>query len=57
MTQTECIELVKNALMENKLSVEEIADKYCECSTPELRARLIFKLKELKKEWLNTLNK
>jgi len=57
MTQTEYIELVKNALIEGKLSVEEIVDKYTECSTPELRARLIFGLKKLKKEWLNVLNK
>lgn len=53
MTQNECVELVGNALIEGKLSVEEIVDKYIECSTPKLRDKLISRIKEIKKELLN----
>lgn len=49
MTAEECMELMRNDLIEDHLSVAEIADKYCNCASPELRDSLISKLEELRR--------
>lgn len=49
MTVEECMELMRNDLIEGHLSVTEIADKYCNCASPELRDSLISQLEELKR--------
>lgn len=49
MTVEECTKLMINALIEGHLSVAEIADKYCNCASPELRDSLISKLEELRR--------
>lgn len=49
MTAEECMELMRNDLIEGHLSVTEIADKYCNCASPELRDSLISQLEELKR--------
>ena len=49
MTREECMELMINDLMESHLSTAEIADKYCDCASPELRDSLITKLEELRR--------
>ena len=49
MTAEECIELMRNDLIEDHLSVVEIVDKYCNCASPELRDSLISKLEELRR--------
>lgn len=48
MTSYECIESMIKDLMENKLSIDQVADKYCKCSTPKLRNRLVIGLKMFK---------
>lgn len=47
MTSKERMQLMINDLIEGYLS---IADKYCDCTSPELRDSLIADLKKLK--WL-----
>lgn len=49
MTVEECMELMRNDLIEGHLSAAEIADKYCNCASPELRDSLISKLEELRR--------
>lgn len=49
MTAEECMELMRNDLIEGHLSVTEIADKYCNCASLELRDSLISKLEELRR--------
>ena len=49
MTAEECIQFMIHGLVEGHLSVAEIADKYCDCASPELRDLLISKLEELKR--------
>ena len=48
MTAEECMELMIDDLMKSHLSTAEIADKYCNCASPELRDSLIAQLEELK---------
>ena len=49
MTAEECMKLMINDLMESHLSTAEIADKYCDCASSELRDSLISQLEELKR--------
>ena len=49
MTREECMELMIDDLMESHLSTVEIADKYCDCASPELRDSLIIQLEELRR--------
>ena len=49
MTAEECMKLMINDLMESNLSTVEIADKYCDCASPELRDSLITQLEELRR--------
>ena len=49
MTTEECMKLMINDLMESHLSTVEIADKYCDCASPELRDSLITQLEELRR--------
>lgn len=49
MTEEECMELMRNDLIEGHLSAAEIADKYCDCASSELRDSLISQLEELKR--------
>ena len=49
MTTEECMELMRNDLIEGHLSVAEIADKYCNCTSLELRDSLISELEELRR--------
>lgn len=49
MTEEECMELMRNDLIEGHLSTAEIADKYCDCASSELRDSLISQLEELKR--------
>ena len=49
MTAEECMKLMINDLMESHLSTVEIADKYCDCASPELRDSLITQLEELRR--------
>ena len=49
MTTEECMKLVINDLMKSHLSTIEIADKYCDCASPELRDSLITQLEELRR--------
>lgn len=48
MTAEEHLELMRNDLIEGQLSTAEIADKYCECATSELRDSLISQLETLR---------
>lgn len=48
MTAEECIQFMIHDLVEGHLSVAEIADKYCEWASPELRNSLIADLEYLK---------
>ena len=49
MTAEECMKLMINDLMESHISTVEIADKYCDCASPELRDSLITQLEELRR--------
>ena len=49
MTAEECMKLMINDLMKSHLSTVEIADKYCDCASPELRDSLIAQLEELRR--------
>ena len=49
MTAEECMKLMVHDLIEGHLSTAEIADKYCDCASSELRDSLISKLEELKR--------
>lgn len=49
MTAEELMELMRNDLVEGHLSVAEIADKYCDCASLELRDSLITQLEELRR--------
>ena len=49
MTTEECMELMIDDLMKSHLSAAEIADKYCDCASPELRDSLISQLEELRR--------
>lgn len=49
MTAEECMELMVHDLIEGHLSAVEIADKYCDCASSELRDSLISQLEELKR--------
>ena len=48
MTAEERMELMVHDLVEDHLSTAEIADKYCDCASSELRDSLISQLEELK---------
>ena len=49
MTTEECMKLMINDLIEGHLSTDDIADKYCDCASPELRDSLIIQLEELRR--------
>ena len=49
MTAEECMKLMRNDLIESHLSTAEIADKYCNCASSELRDSLITQLEELRR--------
>ena len=49
MTTEECMKLMINDLKEGHLSTAEIADKYCDCASSELRDLLISQLEELRR--------
>ena len=49
MTAEECMKLMRNDLIQGHLSTVEIADKYCDCASPELRDSLITQLEELRR--------
>ena len=49
MTAEECMQLMVHDLIEGHLSTAEIADKYCNCSSSELRDSLISQLEELRR--------
>ena len=49
MTAEECMQLMVHDLIKGHLSIAEIADKYCDCASPELRDSLISQLEELKR--------
>lgn len=49
MTAEERMELMRNDLIEGRLSAAEVADKYCDCASPELRDSLISQLEELRR--------
>ena len=49
MTTEECMKLMINDLMKSHLSTAKIADKYCDCASPELRDSLITQLEELRR--------
>ena len=49
MTTEECMKLMINDLIESHLSTVEIADKYCDCASSELRDSLITQLEELRR--------
>ena len=49
MTVEECMQLMVHDLIEGHLSTAEIADKYCDCASSELRDSLISQLEELKR--------
>ena len=49
MTAEECLELMRNDLIKGHLSIAEIADKYCDCASSELRDSLITQLEELRR--------
>ena len=49
MTTEEYMKLMINDLIESHLSTVEIADKYCDCASPELRDSLITQLEELRR--------
>ena len=47
MKTEEYMKLMINDLMKSHLSTVEIADKYCDCASPELRDSLIINQKNL----------
>ena len=49
MTAEECMQLMVHDLIEGHLSTAKIADKYCDCASPELRDSLISQLEELRR--------
>ena len=49
MTAEECMQLMAHDLIEGHLSTAEIADKYCDCASSELRDLLISQLEELRR--------
>lgn len=49
MTAEECMELMRNDLIEGHLSTVEIVDKYCNCASSELRDSLITQLEDLRR--------
>ena len=49
MTAEECMQLMVYDLIEGHLSTAEIADKYCDCASSELRDSLISQLEELRR--------
>ena len=49
MIAEECMQLMVHDLIEGHLSTAEIADKYCDCASSELRDSLISQLEELKR--------
>ena len=49
MTAEERMELMRNDLIGGHLSAAEIADKYCDCASLELRDSLISQLEELRR--------
>ena len=49
MTAEECMQLMVHDLVEDHLSTTEIADKYCDCASSELRDSLISQLEGLKR--------
>ena len=49
MTAEERMELMVHDLIEGHLSTAEIADKYCDCASSELRDSLISQLEELRR--------
>ena len=49
MTAEECMQLMVHDLVEGHLSTAEIADKYCDCASLELRDSLISQLEELRR--------
>ena len=49
MTVEECAKLMRNDLIEGRLSAAEVADKYCDCASSELRDSLISQLEELRR--------
>lgn len=49
MTAEERMQLMIKDLVEGNLSTSEIADKYCNCASPELRGSLIAQLEELRR--------
>ena len=49
MIAEECMKLMINDLIKSHLSTVEIADKYCDCASPELRDSLITQLEELRR--------
>ena len=49
MTAEECMQLMVHDLIKGHLSIAEIADKYCNCASSELRDLLISQLEELRR--------
>lgn len=49
MTAEERMQLMIHNLVEGHLSTAEIADKYCDSASPELRDSLISQLEELRR--------
>ena len=49
MTAEERMQLMIKDLVEGHLSTAEIADKYCDCASLELRDSLIAQLEELRR--------
>lgn len=49
MTAEERMQLMVHDLIKGHLSATEIADKYCDCASPELRDLLISQLEELRR--------
>ena len=49
MTAEECMEVMVHDLIKGHLSIAEIADKYCDCASSELRDSLISQLEELRR--------
>lgn len=49
MIAEECMKLMRNDLIEGHLSTVEIVDKYCNCTSSELRDSLITQLEDLRR--------